>query len=71
MATVEELAVELAAYQAARNAILSGAQSYQVSGQSVTRASLDTIEKQIARIEARISRINRSGRAVKAPLFGA
>lgn len=68
--SISELQAELAAYKAARNAILSGAQSYSISGRSLTRANLDTIIKEIARIEARIGRVSR-GSAVKAPVFGA
>lgn len=68
--SISELQAELAAYKAARNAILSGAQSYSISGRSLTRANLDTIIKEIARLEARMGRVNR-GSAVKAPVFGA
>lgn len=68
--SISELQAELAAYKAARDAILSGAQSYSISGRSLTRANLDTITKEIARIEARIGRVSR-GSAVKAPVFGA
>ena len=68
--SISDLQAELAAYKAARDAILSGAQSYSISGRSLTRANLDTIIKEIARIEARIGRVSR-GSAVKAPVFGA
>lgn len=69
--SVSELQAELTAYKAARDAILSGAQSYSISGRSLTRANLDTITNEIARIEARIGRLNRGGSCVKAPVFGA
>ena len=68
--SISELQADLAAYKAARDAILSGAQSYSISGRSLTRANLDTIIKEIARLEARIGRVSR-GSAVKAPVFGA
>lgn len=68
--SISDLQADLAAYKAARDAILSGAQSYSISGRSLTRANLDTIIKEIARIEARIGRVGR-GSAVKAPVFGA
>jgi hypothetical protein len=71
MATVAELETDLAAFKAARDAILSGAQSYSIGGRSLTRANLDTILKEISRLEARIDRVGRSGRAVKAPVFEA
>jgi len=70
MSTSAELTTELAAYKAARDAILSGAQSYSISGRSLTRANLDIIITEIARLEARISRKSRGG-AVKSPLLGA
>lgn len=69
--SIAELQADLTAYKAARDAILSGAQSYSISGRSLTRANLDTIIKEIARIEARIGRVSRGGSGVKAPVFGA
>lgn len=68
---LSELQADLVAYKAARDAILTGAQSYSISGRSLTRANLDTIVKEIASIEARIGRLGRSGSCVKAPVFGA
>ena len=53
MTNLTQLNADLAMYRAARDAILTGAQSYSVAGRSLTRANLDDIETQIARIEAR------------------
>lgn len=71
MANLTQLNADLAMYRAARNAILTGAQSYSVAGRSLTRANLDDIETQIARIETRIARCtSTSGGLVKSPLLG-
>ena len=71
MANLTQLNADLAMYRAARDAILTGAQSYSVAGRSLTRANLDDIETQIARIEARIARrTSTSGGLVKSPLLG-
>jgi hypothetical protein len=64
-----ELQADLAKYQAARDAILAGAQSYSINGRAVTRASLSDIEKTISALEARIGRQTRGGAAIKAPLL--
>lgn len=70
MANLTQLNADLAMYRAARDAILTGAQSYSVAGRSLTRANLDDIETQIARIEARIARCtSTSGGLVKSPLL--
>jgi hypothetical protein len=71
MATLAELQADLVVYKTARDAILSGAQSYGIAGRSVTRANLDTINKEIARLEARIGSKSRIGGNKKAPLLGA
>lgn len=69
MATVAELTTELAAYRAARDAILDGAQSYSINGRSLARADLATIIKKIDDLESRIATLNRSGGRVSSPLF--
>lgn len=71
MATAAELEADLALFKTARDAILSGAQSYSIGGHTFNRANLDIVLKEIARLEARICRVKASGRAVKAPVFGA
>jgi len=70
MTTTATLISELTAYKAARDAILSGAQSYSINGRALTRANLTDIERSIASLEARISRLTRGGQSIKAPLFG-
>ena len=67
--SLTDLRAELLEYKAARTAILAGAQSYSIAGRSLTRANLDIITQEIARIEARIGRVSRNTGAVKAPLF--
>ena len=73
MATLAELQAELAAYKAAETAIIGGAQSYTVSGRSLTRGSLTAIQDKIRELEARVDRKARqeSGEAinVSAPVF--
>ena len=54
----------------ARDAILGGAQSYTVNGQTVNRASLQTILDRIDVVQSRIETCKRAVRGlVKAPLF--
>ena len=71
MSQLEDLQDELTKLRAARDAILSGAQSYSINGQTVTRASLTTILDRIDVIETRLSAMQRKGHGgfVKAPLF--
>jgi len=52
-----ELLAELAQYKAARTAILSGAQSYTISGRSLTRANLSEIQTEIKQLEGRIFKL--------------
>lgn len=71
MATIAELTADLVLYKTARDAILAGAQSYTINGRTLTRASLDTIIKEIARIDTRLATLNRTNKGgVKSPLFG-
>lgn len=65
---MEELKKELNSYKAARDAILTGAQSYSINGRSLTRADLRVIENSIARLETRIARLTRGG-GMKAPML--
>lgn len=44
----------LSALYKARMAIIGGAQSYSIGGRSLTRANLDTINSEIARLEGAI-----------------
>lgn len=73
MATLAELQAELAAYKAAETAIISGAQSYSVSGRTITRGNLADIQNKIRELEARVDRKARidGGEAmnVAAPVF--
>ena len=73
MATLAELQAELAAYKAAETAILTGAQSYTISGRSLTRGNLRDIQAKIAEIEARVDRKTRSDAGesmnVSSPVF--
>lgn len=70
---LEKLQEELTKLEAARDAILSGAQSYTVNSQTVTRANLNDILKRIDVVESRISALQQRnhGGFKKAPLFGA
>jgi len=55
MATLAELQEDLAKYKAARDRILEGGQASGTGGANVTRANLETIEKRIENLEARIA----------------
>lgn len=68
--SLADLNATLAKYLAARDAILTS-QSYSISGRSVTRADLATIENQISILESRIGRVGRGGASIKSPLLGA
>lgn len=59
MTTTASLQDQLTKLYAARDAILTGAQSYGMGGRSLTRADLKEINLQIEKIEGRLSR--RSG----------
>lgn len=68
--SLSDLQDELTKLIQARDAILGGAQSYTVNGQSVNRANLQTILDRIDVVQSRISASKRAGRGfVKAPLF--
>lgn len=70
MSDIATLTAELTLYRSARDAILSGSQSYSINGRALTRANLSDIIKEIGRLETRIAQLNRSGKLVKAPVFG-
>jgi hypothetical protein len=70
MSDLATLTAELTLYRSAREAILSGSQSYTINGRALTRANLSDIIKEIGRLETRIAQLNRSGKLVKAPVFG-
>ena len=59
MATAAEIQAELAAWKAAQAAVRDGAQSYAISGRTLTRASLTEINKKVAELEARLDRLTR------------
>jgi len=61
MATIAELEAELAALKKAKNAILTGGQSYSVGGRNFSRASLSDINKDILSIESRLSVARNNG----------
>ncbi len=65
---MDELKNELNLYKAARDAILTGAQSYSINGRNLSRADLRTIENSISRLETRIARLSRGG-GMKAPML--
>jgi len=67
MATLAELQAELVAYKAARDAILTGAQSYSIAGRSLTRADLAFVQGHIDGLESRIDR--KSSGVKTAPVF--
>lgn len=70
VASLQELTDDLAFWKAARNAIRDGAQSYTANGVTVQKVSMAEILKEISKLEARISRMQRNGKAVKSPVFG-
>lgn len=55
MATLAELKAKLQTYQAAEDAIVLGAQSYEIAGRKVTKASLPVIREAIRELEMRIA----------------
>lgn len=59
MSTLTDCQAELAIYKAAAQSIVTGAQSYQISGRMLTRANLAEIHKHIEMLEARIDRLAR------------
>jgi multidrug efflux pump subunit AcrA (membrane-fusion protein) len=67
MATLADLQAELAQLKTARDAIEGGAQSYTISGRSLTRANLKDIYARIDAISARIGRLESGSYA--APIF--
>lgn len=69
---INSLEAELEAVNAAIEAILSGAQSYQINNQSVTRANLKDLYERKDQLESRIAARSRArlGRSfVKKPVF--
>ncbi|MBU1612387.1 MAG: hypothetical protein KKC99_11150 [Proteobacteria bacterium] len=54
MPTVSELHARLDKYLACEEAILGGAQSYQINGRVVTKATLPGLQKLISELEMRI-----------------
>ena len=54
MTTIERKKARLELYYAAEEAILSGAQSYQIGSRTLTRANLGTIETMIKKLEAEV-----------------
>lgn len=62
MATLSEIQAELAKYRAARDAILTGGQSYTVDGITYSRGTLFRLEKTIGDLEHREAIALRSGR---------
>ena len=54
MTTIERKKARLELYYAAEEAILSGAQSYQIGSRTLTRANLGTIETIIKKLEAEV-----------------
>lgn len=68
MATLEQLKAKLAKYEEAEEAIIDGAQSYNINGRSLTRANLPEIRNAIAELEARIER-KESGGGIVSPIF--
>lgn len=54
MATPAELKADLAMYKDAERAIVLGAQSYEIAGRKVTKASLPTIQASIRDLEMRL-----------------
>ncbi|MBU1040246.1 MAG: hypothetical protein KKF77_04005 [Proteobacteria bacterium] len=66
MATLTELQAKLVTYQNAEDAIVLGAQSYEIAGRKVTKANLAEIRTAIRDLELRIATLrgNRNGQAV-------
>lgn len=54
MTTIDRKKARLELYYAAEEAILSGAQSYQIGSRTLTRANLGTIETMIKKLEAEV-----------------
>jgi hypothetical protein len=54
LTTIERKKARLELYYAAEEAILSGAQSYQIGSRTLTRANLGTIETMIKKLEAEV-----------------
>ena len=72
MSELSDLIAERTEVKAAITAILSGAQSYTVNGQTVTRASLDSLYKRLDNLDSRIAcKQNGGGGFRKRPVFGA
>lgn len=68
MPTIAQLEAYLAELYAARSAVLTG-KSYNVSGQSVTRADENWITKQIEATERKIYKRNNNGEASHRVIF--
>jgi hypothetical protein len=68
MTTVASLTAELTMWESARDAILSGAQSYTVAGRSVARADLRLITDTIKELQSRIDMMDAGGR-VRSPIM--
>jgi hypothetical protein len=54
LTVIERKKARLDLYYAAEEAILSGAQSYQIGSRTLTRANLRTIETMIKKLEAEV-----------------
>ena len=70
MSDLATLTADLVLFRSARDAILAGSQSYTINGRALTRANLKDIMNEIKVLEQRIAQLNRSGKLVKAPVFG-
>lgn len=62
MATVAQLTSTLAAYETARDKILTTGQAYKIDDREFTRADLAFLESQIDRLEQKISMASNKGR---------
>ena len=69
--TISSAEQELQAVNNAIEAILSGAQSYQINNQSVTRANLKDLYDRKSYLESRIAAQQRGGCFKKKPVFEA
>ena len=70
MATIEELTEELTDLKAAKRTILTGGQSYGISGRNLTRADLSTIDKMIKETEVRLNMLQSGGITHAVPDLG-
>jgi hypothetical protein len=58
---IARIETRLTQYYAAEDAILSGAQSYSIGNRTLTRASLDNIQRQIRALEGDLVKLNGGG----------